>query len=153
MEYFITFPASAVVWKALLGASSGHFGAHWPPRGASGLGGVPPFRPLFGIRKTAKLTPRPSKCSFLTSKVHSPPVKVHSPTVKVHSPTVKLRFPRAKVQPRPPKTSMKWSSPTVKKVSTVVNVTDRGQTAQAWPGLTQEKISPWAGACALPHSN
>ena len=46
MEYFITFPASALVWKALLGASSGHFWAHFLPLGASLLApgqGVPPF--------------------------------------------------------------------------------------------------------------
>ena len=52
MEYFITFPASALVWKALLGASSGHFRAHFPPRGPSlwpPARGVPPFGPVFGL--------------------------------------------------------------------------------------------------------
>ena len=45
MEYFITFPASALVWKALLGASSGHFWGHYLPREAlpeaPGQGGAP----------------------------------------------------------------------------------------------------------------
>ena len=34
MEYFITFPASALVWKALLGAPSVHFGSVSLPEGA-----------------------------------------------------------------------------------------------------------------------
>ena len=34
MEYFITFPASALVWKALLGAPSVHFGSDFLPQGA-----------------------------------------------------------------------------------------------------------------------
>ena len=52
MEYFITFPASALVWKALLGAFSEHFWAHSPPPGAhSGPrpGGYPPFGLVFGL--------------------------------------------------------------------------------------------------------
>ena len=48
MEYFITFPASALVWKALLGAPSERFWGRFPTLGAlSGPSqGVPP--PLLG---------------------------------------------------------------------------------------------------------
>ena len=53
MEYFITFPASALVWKAFLGTSSGHFWRHLPPRGPfpwAPARGYPPFGPVFGIK-------------------------------------------------------------------------------------------------------
>ena len=46
MEYFITFPASALVWKALLGAPSVHLRSDFSPQGAfpwPPARGVPPF--------------------------------------------------------------------------------------------------------------
>ena len=41
MEYFITFPASALVWKALLGAPSVHFGRGSSPQEPPARGGTP----------------------------------------------------------------------------------------------------------------
>ena len=48
MEYFITFPASALVWKALLGASSGHFLGSFPAPKAPPCGPRPGGTPLLG---------------------------------------------------------------------------------------------------------
>ena len=55
IEYFITFPASALVWKALLGLPSVHFGSDSSPQGAfpwTPARGYPPFGPVSGLNCT-----------------------------------------------------------------------------------------------------